>query len=78
MNEISRILSAIEPDDPHAIQRLFAHDAPNDDLIDLDEALEPLEADDPVSANLVKLRYSAGLGQADAAEVMALPRRTAD
>ncbi len=53
-------------------------DAPDDDLLELNLALEQLEADDPVGARLVKLRFFAGLGQGDAAEVLGLPRRTAD
>ena len=48
------------------------------DLIALDEALEQLERDDPVCANLVKLRFFAGLGQGEAAAALGLPRRTAD
>ena len=52
--------------------------APDVDLLALDEALEQLERDDPVCASLVKLRYFAGLGQGEAAEVLGLPRRTAD
>lgn len=52
--------------------------APGEDLIDLDEALQLLERDDPVGAGLVKLRFFAGLGQAEAAEALGLPRRTAD
>lgn len=47
-------------------------------LIDLDDALQRLERDDPVGASLVKLRFFAGLGQAEAAEALGLPRRTAD
>jgi RNA polymerase sigma factor (TIGR02999 family) len=52
--------------------------APDVDLLALDQALEQLERDDPVCASLVKLRYFAGLGQGEAAEVLGLPRRTAD
>ena len=48
------------------------------DLLSLDEALEQLERDDPVCASLVKLRFFAGLGQAEAAGSLGLPRRTAD
>jgi RNA polymerase sigma factor (TIGR02999 family) len=51
---------------------------PDVDLLALNEALEQLERDDPVCASLVKLRYFAGLGQGEAAEVLGLPRRTAD
>ena len=52
--------------------------SPNIDLLALDQALDQLERDDPVCASLVKLRYFAGLGQGEAAEVLGLPRRTAD
>ena len=53
-------------------------DAPDKDLLALDEALELLERDDPICATLVKLRFFAGLGQGEAAEALGLPRRTAD
>jgi RNA polymerase sigma factor (TIGR02999 family) len=48
------------------------------DLIDLDEALKELGREDPVCAGLVGLRFFAGLTQAEAAEALDLPRRTAD
>jgi RNA polymerase sigma factor (TIGR02999 family) len=51
---------------------------PDDQLVELDGALEQLETDDPVVARLVKLRFFAGLGQGEAAEALGLPRRTAD
>ena len=53
-------------------------ETPDEDLLALDEALERLERDDPVGANLVKLRFFVGLGQGEAAEALGLPRRTAD
>jgi RNA polymerase sigma factor (TIGR02999 family) len=53
-------------------------EAPSEELLALDEALQRLEQDDPVSARLVKLRFFAGLGQGEAAEALQLPRRTAD
>src|SRR5262249_38266037 len=53
-------------------------EAPEVDVLALDEALGQLEREDPVSANLVKLRFFAGLGQGEAAEALQLPRRTAD
>ena len=56
----------------------IAGEAPDDDLIALDEALGELEIHDPVCARLVALRFFAGLGQGEAAEAMGLPRRTAD
>jgi RNA polymerase sigma factor (TIGR02999 family) len=53
-------------------------DAPDDDLIDLDEALTILGREDPLCARLVALRFFAGLTQAEAAEALGLARRTAD
>ncbi|MHC4062591.1 MAG: sigma-70 family RNA polymerase sigma factor [Planctomycetota bacterium] len=51
---------------------------PSDDLIALDEALEKLSSEDKVSADLVKLRFFAGLTMEQAANILGLPRRTAD
>ncbi len=53
-------------------------DEATDDLLALDEALDQLGCDDPVCADLVKLRFFAGIGQGEAAETLGLPRRTAD
>jgi RNA polymerase sigma factor (TIGR02999 family) len=53
-------------------------DAPNDDLLALDEALEQLERRDAPCASLVKLRFFAGLSQEEAARSLGLSRRTAD
>jgi RNA polymerase sigma factor (sigma-70 family) len=50
---------------------------PEGDLLALDEALEKLATEDKSSADLVKLRYFAGLSLAEAAEVLGLPARTA-
>jgi RNA polymerase sigma factor (TIGR02999 family) len=50
---------------------------PVTDLLALDEALEKLAATDRVSADLVKLRYFAGLSLAAAAAALGLPARTA-
>ena len=51
--------------------------APSEDLLALDEALTQLEAKDPVKAQLVKLRYFAGLtrgrGRAGAGHLAAQP-----
>jgi RNA polymerase sigma factor (TIGR02999 family) len=47
-------------------------------LLDLDEALSGLAAEDPVKADLVKLRCFAGLSHQEAATVLGLPRQTAD
>jgi RNA polymerase sigma factor (TIGR02999 family) len=51
---------------------------PGDELIDLDEALTELGREDHLCARLVNLRFFAGLTQAEAAELLGLPRRTAD
>jgi RNA polymerase sigma factor (TIGR02999 family) len=51
---------------------------PVDDLLALDDALGKLAAEDKVSADLVKLRYFAGLSLAEAAEILGLSARTAD
>jgi RNA polymerase sigma factor (TIGR02999 family) len=48
------------------------------DLLALDEALERLAAHDPQSAQLVKLRYFAGLTIPQAAEVLGVSPRKAD
>ena len=53
-------------------------DMPDDDLLALDEALQNLAREDPVGAELVRLRAFAGLTLAEAAEVMGIGRRTAD
>src|SRR5205823_11337310 len=43
---------------------------PRDDLLALDEALTRLAAEEPVKAELVKLRYFAGLSLEDAAALL--------
>ena len=52
--------------------------SPATDLLALDEALTKLEAEDPVKAQLVKLRYFAGLSVQDAADTLGISRATAD
>jgi RNA polymerase sigma factor (TIGR02999 family) len=49
-----------------------------DDLLDLNDALDRLAASYPDCAELVKLRFFAGLSLAEAAAALGLPRRTAD
>ena len=48
-----------------------------DDLLDIDEALTRLAAEDSQAARLIQLRYFAGLSIEDAAEVVGLSRSTA-
>jgi RNA polymerase sigma factor (TIGR02999 family) len=55
----------------------LAIEPPNVDLLALDEALDSLTAEDPVKADLVKLRFFAGLGEQEAAEVLGISRATA-
>ena len=50
----------------------------SDDLVALDEALTRLAAADAPAAELVKLRYFAGLSLPEAAEVLDISPRTAD
>jgi RNA polymerase sigma factor (TIGR02999 family) len=52
--------------------------ATDDDLLDLDEALDRLAKEYPVAAELVKLRFFAGMSLGEAANTLDLPRRTAD
>ena len=51
---------------------------PADDMIALDEALQRLSEKDKVKADLVKLRYFAGLTSEQAAEVLGISQSTAE
>jgi len=53
-------------------------DTSSDDLIALDEAHKNLSKEDKVKADLVKLRYFAGLTSEQAAEVLGISPSTAD
>jgi RNA polymerase sigma factor (TIGR02999 family) len=55
-----------------------ALDTPADELLEIDELLELLGASYPDCAELVKLRFFAGLSQGEAANALGIPRRTAD
>jgi DNA-directed RNA polymerase specialized sigma24 family protein len=57
---------------------VVALDTPADDLLALDEALDLLAADDKPCADLVQLRFFAGLTLGEAAEALGMSRRTAD
>ena len=58
---------------------LAAPDAPPlDDLLALDAALRELETEEPVKAQLVKLRYFAGLTNEQAAQALGISTSTAD
>jgi RNA polymerase sigma factor (TIGR02999 family) len=56
----------------------FAIDSPADELLAIDEALEALEIDHQDCAQLLKLRFFAGMSQREAATALGIPRRTAD
>jgi RNA polymerase sigma factor (TIGR02999 family) len=51
--------------------------SPAEDLLGLDEALRELEAQDPVKARLVKLRFFAGVSLEDAARMLEVSPATA-
>lgn len=53
-------------------------EGPSNDLIALDEALSMLAEEDRIVADLVKMRYFAGLTIEQTAEVLGVSRRTAD
>ena len=63
------------------LARVELHDLPadesDDELLALDDSLSRLAAVDPLAEKLVKLRYFAGLGAAEAAEQLGLPERSA-
>ena len=50
----------------------------HEDLIALDEALDRLKAEDPQGAELVQLRYFAGLSIPESAKMLGVSPRTAD
>ena len=52
--------------------------APADDLLALNDALDRLAGEDPKKAELVKLRYFAGLSVQEAADALGVSRATAD
>lgn len=63
----------VDFDDP-----CMAIEGPSEDIVALDEALAKLALEDPVKADLVKLRYFAGLTIEQAAKILGISRATAD
>lgn len=55
----------------------LATTADDETLLLVNEALDKLNAVDPVGAELIRLRFFAGLSNVDAAELINLPERTA-
>jgi RNA polymerase sigma factor (TIGR02999 family) len=56
----------------HIIQQ-----APSEEMLAVDEALDLLAAENPTAANLVKLRYFVGMTMEEAATALGIPLRTA-
>lgn len=54
-----------------------ASQADDGQLLAVDEALQKLEARDPVGAQLIKLRFFAGLPNVEAARLLGIPERSA-
>jgi RNA polymerase sigma factor (TIGR02999 family) len=59
-------------------EALAVSDEPRHDLLELDELLDQLASADPRAAELVKLRFFAGLTGEQAAEVLSISPRSAD
>jgi RNA polymerase sigma factor (TIGR02999 family) len=55
---------------------LVAVEPPSEDILALHEALEGLEKQDPLKAQIVNLRYFAGMNVAETAEVLGISQRT--
>ena len=51
---------------------------PREEVVQVGEALDELAKEEPTVAELIKLRYFAGLTQGQTAELLGLARRTAD
>jgi RNA polymerase sigma factor (TIGR02999 family) len=56
----------------------IAHEGDRLDILALDEALDRLALEEPACAELVKLRFFAGLTQGESAQALGVTRRTAD
>jgi RNA polymerase sigma factor (TIGR02999 family) len=55
----------------------LSYQSSGEDVLAIDEALQKLAADNPDAANLVRLRYFAGLSVEEAARAAGIPRSTA-
>ena len=60
-------------DELHLVQN-----APSEEMVAVDDALDLLAVEDPMSADLVKLRYFVGMTMEEAAVALGLPLRTAE
>jgi RNA polymerase sigma factor (TIGR02999 family) len=52
--------------------------APSDEVLEIHEVLDQFAEEDPESAELVKLRFFAGLTQQQCADILGISKRTAD
>lgn len=62
-----------ELEEGHLVQSV-----PSEEALAIDEALDQLAAEDPASADLVKLRYFVGMTMEQAATALGLPLRTTE
>jgi RNA polymerase sigma factor (TIGR02999 family) len=58
-------------------EALLVHNAPDEQLLEIHDALDQLAKEDPQAAELVKLRFFAGFSVEEAADALGLPRSTA-
>ncbi len=59
-------------------EQLMVWEAPPDEILAVDDALDQLAAEDAISANLVKLRYFVGMTMDEAATALNIPLRSAE
>jgi RNA polymerase sigma factor (TIGR02999 family) len=67
----------IDADDTNLWGLTLSDESTSEDLLALDEALQKLSKSDPRNAELVKLRYFAGLSLDQVAKIQGISRRTA-
>jgi DNA-directed RNA polymerase specialized sigma24 family protein len=56
----------------------LVQNAPSDEILAVDEALDLLAVEDPACADLVKLRYFVGITMEEAAATLGLSQRSAE
>jgi RNA polymerase sigma factor (TIGR02999 family) len=56
----------------------WVEEGPSDNLLTVDEALDVLAREDPKAAELVKLRYFAGMSMTESAETLGMPLRSTE
>jgi RNA polymerase sigma factor (TIGR02999 family) len=59
-------------------EKHWVEHGPSEELLAVDEALEALSKEDPAAANLVKLRYFAGMTMTEAASTLGMPLRSTE